>query len=610
MAVTSRAATRRKRRTTAIAFLATSLFVGMWLVMRLPSTPPELVSRPTLPVSHVETLTNAAVVEPPTTSQRATDSPETSGPTDLATHQAVRADGEFRLRSERPRPPRVPYTHPLSRKPTPEATPRTRKPRAEDADDLSMPAKAELVKRMSRQYLQESSRKGGAGGGLFSEKPGIDIADIANPAEDVAQAPPDVATVRRQSFSASPDVQLFVIWHGAMGQAQRILLDIRTKFIVLGISYFDWPAFRLPNASAVFEDNLWRLYSGKGGWGRRGMALKVKQCGLGPFIALVVLDPKPEYRAEHTAHGTDNVNHNMNEAKNLYRSWTGGGFKVHGTFSGVEAQHDIPFLFHRDAADFLRAYRESKGAAAEGLVGKFLRWGEAGGNVRALIPKDQRGAGESAPEVIVGGGGVLTSDATSDWFVGLHKDSIQDAVVVGAKSGPADDGTTPPPGADFGRLLVRHRWLAPPRPAVPAEALPFGGPPAAAAHRREAELEQWLVVPYRTSYVTMGYGAWRDCRQLLLALRTFKLRLVTHKHRPDEEASPIANTFAACPSWPAEIDVVVQPKALWAVVATVGGKPLDGTDGVETDPPGTFAVTIAGTLFTFRYHMSSKKYQL
>jgi hypothetical protein len=108
----------------------------------------------------------------------------------------------------------------------------------------------------------------------------------------------------------------------------------------------------------------------------------------------------------------------------------------------------------------------------------------------------------------------------------------------------------------------------------------------------------------------MGYGAWRDCRQLLLALRTFKLRLVTHKHRPDEEASPIANTFAACPSWPAEIDVVVQPKALWAVVATVGGKPLDGTDGVETDPPGTFAVTIAGTLFTFRYHMSSKKYQL
>ena len=83
------------------------------------------------------------------------------------------------------------------------------------------------------------------------------------------------------------------------------------------------------------------------------MDLKVNQCGRGPFIALVVIDPFPSYTQERTAHGVDTVSHNIHVAKTRYRRMSGGGFKVHGTFSAEEANHDILMLFHKPKEEFL-----------------------------------------------------------------------------------------------------------------------------------------------------------------------------------------------------------------------------------------------------------------
>jgi hypothetical protein len=172
---------------------------------------------------------------------------------------------------------------------------------------------------------------------------------------------------------AAVDVHLLVIWNGAMSKRQQILTHVQEHFHVLDVKYFDWeqlgkkheliaPAHD-PQAD-YFLMNLWRLYSGKGGGAKTSMPLKTRQCGRGPFIGLVVVDPRPAYRTETTAHGDDYVNHNMNDAKKLYRKWSGGGYKVHGTFNPTEAAHDVTLMFHRHPTIYAQEYRMGGGSAA------------------------------------------------------------------------------------------------------------------------------------------------------------------------------------------------------------------------------------------------------
>lgn len=198
--------------------------------------------------------------------------------------------------------------------------------------------------------------------------------------------------------SEAVDVHLFVIWHGAMSHREAILVDMAKRFTILDVKYFDWTSdvivagrqrSRRPppprshdddkkgskglpvNVTALEEDyflmNLWRLYNGKGGATKQNMPLKVRQCGRGPFIAAVVVDENPVYQDENTAHGTDHVNHHMNAAKARYRKWSGGGFRVHGTFNPQEAAHDITLLFHKHPDEYVADYQ--KGVVASAMDG-------------------------------------------------------------------------------------------------------------------------------------------------------------------------------------------------------------------------------------------------
>lgn len=225
-----------------------------------------------------------------------------------------------------------------------------------------------------------------------------------------ASTAPIPTTITPPPTEPPVDVHLLVIWHGAMEKRLQILEDVVTKFTVLEIKYFDWTSDNLAlsmdttpevvaqwsaerrseevkrrshynekNTTAMSGDyflmNLWRVYGGKGGWTKDGMPLKVRQCGRGPFIALIVVDENPTYAVEKTAHGDDTVNHNMNTAKKSYRRWSGGGFRVHGTFNPVEAAHDIPLLFHQPVSHYTALYRHHKRAVASsnvtGLVDRF-----------------------------------------------------------------------------------------------------------------------------------------------------------------------------------------------------------------------------------------------
>ncbi|KAF5220063.1 hypothetical protein TcYC6_0077800 [Trypanosoma cruzi] len=165
------------------------------------------------------------------------------------------------------------------------------------------------------------------------------------------------------------DVHMFVLWQHAYPQWRAILQDICKSFVVLELAEFDWGDTRM--GLQRFLSNLWVLYNGKGGWEREGMAKKVQQCGYGRFIAIAVADMNPQYARKHTAHGVDIVNVMAHKKKVLYRKWSGGGFKVHGTFSTHEANHDIRVLLHTTIEGLLLRAMETQ-AYARDIVSAYL----------------------------------------------------------------------------------------------------------------------------------------------------------------------------------------------------------------------------------------------
>eukprot|EP00758_Cryptobia_borreli_P017800 Tbor_TRINITY_DN6225_c3_g1::TRINITY_DN6225_c3_g1_i1::g.1950::m.1950 len=237
-----------------------------------------------------------------------------------------------------------------------------------------------------------------------------------------AEEPKDGGLLDLARSNMHTDIHLIAVWPGAMDVLERILVDVSRNFVVLKLMHVDWrgsfeakmasqgntrhsssPSSLVPfGPTEFFLENLWQLYSGKGGIERATMRQKVYQCG-GPkrvgFVAIVVMDPgiqkknnrsaksnedgsaKGEYH-EHsvvykdltTAHGVDRVSEKMFMKKKLYRSWAasvkvvddkfgtsskddnnpnlfnsvtqvGGSFRVHGTYTSLEAEHDIRILF-------------------------------------------------------------------------------------------------------------------------------------------------------------------------------------------------------------------------------------------------------------------------
>eukprot|EP01064_Diplonema_japonicum_P012888 TRINITY_DN20232_c1_g1_i1.p1 TRINITY_DN20232_c1_g1~~TRINITY_DN20232_c1_g1_i1.p1 ORF type:complete len:355 (+),score=72.33 TRINITY_DN20232_c1_g1_i1:65-1066(+) len=159
------------------------------------------------------------------------------------------------------------------------------------------------------------------------------------------QTPPPTAP---PPTTEEADVQLFIIWNGARKQRDRIFTDIEKKF-----KPFHAAEWRPPKK--YYKEDLWRLYWGKGGMEKKGMDTKISQCGgHGSAWVILVIDENPVYKTIETAHGKDTVNENMHKAKYLYRKWSGGGYKVHGTYSTVESEHDSFVVFGKSATEILK----------------------------------------------------------------------------------------------------------------------------------------------------------------------------------------------------------------------------------------------------------------
>jgi hypothetical protein len=147
----------------------------------------------------------------------------------------------------------------------------------------------------------------------------------------------------KQNSAATPEVHLFIVWENARDNERKIIDDIADKFSILRIYEIHW-------SKDKFSENLSRFY----GANLPPNSNKELHCGTGPFLAIVVEDSSPIYEVHTTTKGDQRVNTKLFTSKALHREWTGGGHRVHGTNSVVEADHNLTMLFGKNSKD-LRA---------------------------------------------------------------------------------------------------------------------------------------------------------------------------------------------------------------------------------------------------------------
>lgn len=137
--------------------------------------------------------------------------------------------------------------------------------------------------------------------------------------------------------TSTAELHLFIVWSRGREHEQEILADIDSEFDVLDLLEVSWTA-------SIFSDNLTRFY----GEALPSGSEKERHCGNGPFLAVVVRDRRPQLEPRRpNGRRLQVVDVRTLEAKNRYRTLTGGGHRVHATLEPREFAHDLYLLFGR-----------------------------------------------------------------------------------------------------------------------------------------------------------------------------------------------------------------------------------------------------------------------
>lgn len=130
------------------------------------------------------------------------------------------------------------------------------------------------------------------------------------------------------------ELHLIIIWSKAIYQKEKIINDISNDFKIINVYNVKW-------TDKNFSNNLSRFY----GENLPKNSHKEKHCGKDTFCCVIVKDLNPRYETRLTSKGSKIVNINLFDKKQLYRSWTGGGHKIHATDNIQETKYQLALLF-------------------------------------------------------------------------------------------------------------------------------------------------------------------------------------------------------------------------------------------------------------------------
>jgi hypothetical protein len=136
------------------------------------------------------------------------------------------------------------------------------------------------------------------------------------------------------------ELHLIIIWSHAADSKNKIIDDLCLHFTLIDVYRITWSYNK-------FSENLSRFY----GENLPKNSHKEKHCGTGTFTCIIVRDESPIYDIRPTSKGNKVVNTNLFDSKQLYRSWTGGGHKIHATDNVEESKLQLFLLVNLKYAD-------------------------------------------------------------------------------------------------------------------------------------------------------------------------------------------------------------------------------------------------------------------
>ena len=129
------------------------------------------------------------------------------------------------------------------------------------------------------------------------------------------------------------DIQLFILWNNGRQLEKQILTDIGNHYEIMHICEVFWQPKH-------FAHNLARFY----GKNLRKGTKKIKECGTGPFLVIIVRDPSPQYY--------NGKNINMRNSKSQYRKLFGNGYMIHASDNSTEAFENFLLLSGQNITEF------------------------------------------------------------------------------------------------------------------------------------------------------------------------------------------------------------------------------------------------------------------
>ena len=140
-----------------------------------------------------------------------------------------------------------------------------------------------------------------------------------------------------------------------------ILNDLKKKFELLEVYEVNWsPEF--------FSDNMSRFY----GVNLPPGAFKANQHDFGPFLLCIIEDKNPIYGNRETAKGETHVNINTFDAKQTYRSWTGGGNNIHASNTEEETEHDLVLLLGKNLKDIRNSLPQAWNGKIKSIINEAI----------------------------------------------------------------------------------------------------------------------------------------------------------------------------------------------------------------------------------------------
>ncbi len=138
------------------------------------------------------------------------------------------------------------------------------------------------------------------------------------------------------------ELNLFIIWENARKNTDSLLEVMKEKFEIRDIYEITWNKENFPK-------NLRRFY----GANLPKPLRKTSECGVGPFLLVLLIDKNPRHELRRTSNGMQLVNSNIYDEKMRYRKIFKGGYTIHSAIHQKEVNHNLTLLLNKNVEDVM-----------------------------------------------------------------------------------------------------------------------------------------------------------------------------------------------------------------------------------------------------------------